>query len=74
MTFFVTFGQRYHREPHPTFPQAHPDGWVEIIAPNYATAWQITQDHLGNHFAFIYEEEQLEKPFYPLGCLEKFTK
>ena len=37
-TFYVTFGQQYPREPHPTFGKAHRDGWVEIEADDEMAA------------------------------------
>lgn len=30
-TFCVSFGVKYATEPHPTLPQAHPDGVLEIV-------------------------------------------
>lgn len=69
MKYFVTFGQRYAREPHPTFPAAHPDGWLEIEAPNYAAANQAAHDFLGSHFALLYEERNFDPSFFPRGPL-----
>lgn len=36
--FRVTFGQRYASEPHPIWPEAHPDGWLAIIATDRPAA------------------------------------
>lgn len=52
--YWVTFGQRYAREEHPTFPAAHPDGWLVFEVADhldhraaYAAIWQV----LGERFS-----------------------
>jgi hypothetical protein len=70
MTYFVTFGQRYRHEPHPTFPAAHPDGWVEV-SPDYAlgvTAYELVNAVLGTAWASMYGAE-FDRSLYSLGCL-----
>lgn len=50
----VTFGQKYAREPHPTFREAHPDGWVAVEAPDYATARAAVVEAFGIAWAELY--------------------
>lgn len=52
----ITFGQRERHEEHPTFPAAHPDGYVTIVAEDYDAARNIAIRHLGRRFAFQYEQ------------------
>jgi hypothetical protein len=70
--FYVTFGQQYPREPHPTFPEAHRDGWATIVAESVAGAREIAVRELGRHWAFIYAEGEIDKSYYPAGELERF--
>lgn len=51
---FVTFGQRYAREPHPTFPEAHPDGVLAVAAETYDEARELIAEAVGVHYAFDY--------------------
>ena len=37
-SFYLTFGQQYRREEHPSGHSVHPDGYVEIIANNLEAA------------------------------------
>lgn len=78
----LTFGQRYAREPHPTFPAAHPDGWVTIIAPTWSAGRAFASDRFGRHWAFLYAEEEFgatsawPEPMsvlFPRGELGRFT-
>lgn len=52
----ITFGQQYAIDPHPTFPAAHPNGYVTILAESYDEARDIAIRHLGRRFAFQYEQ------------------
>lgn len=54
--YYVTFGQRYAREPHPTFPGAHPDGYVVIEAADEEAARATAYTVFDNRYAFIYPE------------------
>lgn len=72
----VTFGQKYHsRETHPTFPDAHPDGWLTIVAPDYWTARHAAVQQLGTSWSDIMTLETLGvgdqewKRLFPLGEL-----
>ena len=68
---FITFGQKYSYEPHPTFPKAHPDGWLRVTADSYEVARQIVFQVLGPAFAFDYTEEYFlnSRHLYPRGEL-----
>jgi hypothetical protein len=46
-TFYVTFGQQYRHEAHPTFPKAHPDGWVTVVAADELAARSLAVERLG---------------------------
>ena len=73
--FRVTFGRRYLTEEHPTFPEAHPDGWFSILAANEDQARQRAFGWFGQAWAFIYpaecmtEEEWLR--MYPRGQIHQ---
>jgi hypothetical protein len=80
MKFYVTFGQRYAREEHPSFPEAHPDGWVEVIADTEYAARVLTKKRLGTAWSHMYTEkiwkkyEENENSFarFPRGSLGTF--
>jgi monoamine oxidase len=38
----VTFGLKYRTNEHPTWPKAHPDGWLTVIAENENMARRFT--------------------------------
>lgn len=67
--YFVTFGQKYAREPHPTFPGAHPDGVLRVVAKDGADALLRVCETIGSFWAFMYNEEQITESmhFYPAG-------
>lgn len=58
----ITFGIRYADETHPRFPEAHPDGWVAVMAENEDAARRLVHDRIGNDWAFIYHPAH---PNYP---------
>lgn len=66
--FYVTFGQQYHREPHPKLDQAHPDGWVTILARDEAEARDEAFHWLGRAWSFMYDE-QPDPALFPRGEL-----
>lgn len=71
-TFYVTFGQQYPRELHPTFPRADRDGWVAMTyALDEDEAWEVAVAVFGRDgFSMLYDEPA--KPtleLYPLGEL-----
>lgn len=55
MNFYVTFGQKYRHENHPT--GGHPDGWFRIIAEDAATAHDIAFQLIGEKWAMLYDEK-----------------
>lgn len=69
--FYVTFGQRYSRERHPSLPAAHPDGWVVVVAPNMDAARHYAHLRLGSHWSGIYDAEDHNPDLYPLGELAR---
>ncbi len=72
MEFFVTFGQQYAKEPHPSFPSAHPDGWVVVEAPDWDSARGIIVEELGIHWSGLYGKEYFmtdASRLYPKGEL-----
>jgi hypothetical protein len=71
MKFFVTFGQKYRREPHPY--GGHPDGWFELEAESQGEAREKLCAVIGTTWAFIYTEPVFEdsKGLYPRGLLKE---
>lgn len=69
-TYSVTFGQRFPREPHSSFPGAHRDGWVEIEADNESDARALAFEWLGREWSSMYDGPG-SAVFYPLGCLAR---
>lgn len=60
MKLHITFGLRYRHEPHPTFPQADPDGWVTVEASDLETAREIAFSAIGDAWAFSYPEDRFK--------------
>lgn len=70
--FRVTFGQRYRRDAHPSLPEAHPDGYVAVMATDFDAARRIVIGHLGAAWAFLYAgpfDETEWAAHYPMGRL-----
>jgi hypothetical protein len=63
----VTFGFRYAREPHPTFPAADPNGWLTVMAPDEETARALVVARIGRAWAFMYPAERMSESYYPRG-------
>ena len=81
VTCYITFGQRYWYTRHPVDERASPDGWFEYVADDYVQALRSAQLHLmgdggfGNRiplYAFHYDEHDLQRGYYPRGCLARF--
>ncbi|MDR3068637.1 MAG: hypothetical protein LBU50_03955 [Cellulomonas sp.] len=70
---YFTFGSRYAYEPHPTLPQAHPDGWLEVRGTDYETARKIAVALLGTAWSCQYDEATLVRDCYPDGALYVVT-
>jgi hypothetical protein len=71
--FYVTFGQQYLRELHPTCEVAHPDGYVEVVAWNELRARALTVHHLGTAWSFMYDDEP-DLATFPLGVIARITE
>ena len=75
--YHVTFGQQYPRETHPAFPAADRDGWVDIVAPDFASARSVAFRWFGVRWANMYPDDERwaeDRLLYPLGCLATFTE
>lgn len=68
--YYVTFGQRYRRDTHPTFSPAHPDGWVTILAKDDLAARRVAVNWFGTAWCDLYEDEP-EQALFPLGELHR---
>jgi hypothetical protein len=69
--FYATFGQRFPREPHPTFPRAHHDGWVAFDAPDQTAASDAAFRAFGDDWSMLYAD-QPDRDFFPLGELDRY--
>jgi len=65
--YYVTFGVMYSEEEHPYFPNAHPDGWVEIESPSENEARIEAYNLFNDKWAFIYNENNFDPTKYPAG-------
>lgn len=73
---YITFGIKYADEPHPTFPAAHPDGWLTVVnAADHEAARAAAVEALGTAWAFDYIEPPSRKycPRGELGQLDART-
>lgn len=74
--FYFTFGQRYRREEHPSYPLAHPDGYVTIVANNWEAARQKAVELFtakeGLLFSMQYDDSNFNDEYYPRGEIERF--
>lgn len=76
MEFFVTFGQRYAREQHPTIEQAHPDGWLVIEADSWEEARAVAARELGTSWSDLVSKDDFMKDaerLYPKGEIGRIT-
>lgn len=74
--FYVTFGDQYRREPHVSFQNAHPDGYVQIDAPDEVTARRVAFGIFDTQWSMLYTFDEFWKDgtadverWYPLGRL-----
>ena len=68
--FFVTFGGREIHGDHPTFPPAHPDGWVRVVgATSWETAKAAVDEAFGLRYSMVRAADDLLVNLYPLGEL-----
>ncbi len=70
--FYITFGQKYRSMTHPSFPKAHPDGFLVIVAPTYEEAREYAFRRLGDRWSMIYELRP-NSLFFPLQELGRWT-
>ncbi len=71
MIFHVTFGQQFHREPHPVLPRVTPDGWMDVEADDATAAQSVVMDSIGGAWAMLYSDDDPDwKPeYFPAGCI-----
>lgn len=68
--FFVTFGGREIHGDHPTFPPAHPNGWVRVVgATSWETAKVAADEAFGLRYFMVRAADDLLVNFYPLSEL-----
>jgi hypothetical protein len=70
--FYVTFGQQYRHEEHPcndNMFKIHPDKWVRIVADSIGQARNAAFEMFGDKWAFIYDEKEFKKDYFPDGEL-----
>lgn len=74
--FALTFGQKYHREEHPKFPGAHPDGYVIIVADDAAAARGLAIAHFGTFWCDLYGPDTwaASAHYFPRGELARITE
>lgn len=53
--FFFTFGVGYAHEPHPYWAGAHPDGYLEVIAPDEDAARLVARKFIGLKWGHVYD-------------------
>ncbi|MGH3477528.1 MAG: hypothetical protein ACRDQD_11875 [Nocardioidaceae bacterium] len=69
-TFYLTFGSQYGtREAHPRFHKAHADGWVTVIADDYAQAREYVTALFGRQWSDLYTARTFLPGYFPLGEL-----
>lgn len=68
-TVYVTFGQKYATEEHPTMPEAHPDGWLEIRGVPFSEGVRVAFALTGGFHAFSYEHRPDER-MYSRGAIK----
>ena len=74
--FYVTFGQKYKREPHPKASWISPDGVLLVEAQSYRDARELTFKALGDRFCgmHMYDEKADISFHYPLGIIGYIKK
>lgn len=65
--YFLTFGQKYRREHHPSGYNINPDGWFEIYVYNYDLARQKAFEYFGQDWCWLYSEQEFERDDFPAG-------
>jgi hypothetical protein len=67
-TWYVTFAQKWRRLTHPTYPDAHPDGYVRLVVEDEGQARWLVSQEFGGHFFALYRAQPNAED-YPLGEL-----
>lgn len=65
--YFLTFGQLYRTEEHPQFEDAHPDGWVRIIAKDDEDAREAAWMKFGENYSMLYQADAFKPDSFPRG-------
>lgn len=66
--FYVTFGQKYPREPHPSWGAAHHNGWVRLVgATDRADARGWATVLFGRQWSEVYDSLHGFTALFPLG-------
>lgn len=74
MTFIVTIPMRFAQEFHPVDPALHPDGAVQVTAPDEETARRLTDAVLGTTWAFMYPADDFDLARWaPRGIVYEIT-
>lgn len=63
--YFITFGQRWRRDPHPM--GGHPDGWFSVKADDMEAAIKKAYEFFGIQWSNIYSEDEMSMELYPKG-------
>jgi|GEM_PF-5390742 len=76
--WYVTFGQRYRRERHPSFPVAHPDGYLVVMGRGLVLDEEAARTAVlylcGTGWCMIYGSlADLSPHLYPMGPLATLT-
>ena len=62
--YYLTFGQKYRREPHPLGASSNPNGYVEVYAPDELDARQQVVELIGSAWSMLYSEEEFTSDEY----------
>ena len=63
--YYVTVGQKYRYEPHPL--GWHPEGWVEVQAPDEETARAMVLKVAGSKWSIV-SDDRPDPKYYPKGA------
>lgn len=55
--FYVSFGIGYATTEHPYWPGAHPDGYLEVIAPDEDAARALVRSYIGLKWGHMYDRK-----------------
>lgn len=72
--YYVTFGVMYAQDEHPFFADAHPDGYILILAHEYMDAREIAYRELGKHWASMYFANEFKPGEFSRGELARYQQ